>query len=459
MFVVNNDDFHRNFRDLVDTDRPCLVALLETRMRAHASLLNNFNFTEMIEVPVEGQSGGMAILYDHNLITVNNFTRRGQEIHVMIKVLPFRFSWLLSTIYASIDIHARDIMWEKLTNISNSYKGGWLVGGDFNDITMSSKRFRGRTVSISRTSSIWNYINKCRLMDLGYKGSKFTWSNHRKRLKGLIIERLDHFFANEEWANLFSNATVTHLPKTYSDHKPLLLNLNSFSHEALHKPFRSENIWCTYSDFVNLVRNNWLNSNLLEATHRFTINVSNWSKETFGDNFRKKKRILARLKGIQNSHNYVYSLFLQNLEFSLKEEFNNIFKLEEDCWRLRSRIFWLSDGDANTTFFHITASNGRRRRRRRNHISFFKDDQGNWIDKQRDILTHAQSFFVKSFKTSYCLTNKTDDISDLVNFDSLDLSPLSDSELPMQTSPLNHRKCLDQMVVDIQEGEGTGDPA
>nr|XP_009790313.1 PREDICTED: uncharacterized protein LOC104237788 isoform X2 [Nicotiana sylvestris] len=76
---ANNDDFCRNFSDLGDTQKPCLVSLLETRMTMHGSLLNDFNFTEMIEVPSEGQSGGMAILYDHTMVTVNNFTRRGQK--------------------------------------------------------------------------------------------------------------------------------------------------------------------------------------------------------------------------------------------------------------------------------------------------------------------------------------------------------------------------------------------
>lgn len=65
---ARNDDFRRNFRELIDTYRPCMVALLETRMTTHATLLNNFNFSELIEVPIEGQAGDMAILYNHNLI-------------------------------------------------------------------------------------------------------------------------------------------------------------------------------------------------------------------------------------------------------------------------------------------------------------------------------------------------------------------------------------------------------
>lgn len=74
---ANNDEFRRNFRELIDTHKPCLIVLLETRMTSYVTLLNDFNFTEMIEVPAEGQSRGLVVLYDHKVVTVNNFTRRG----------------------------------------------------------------------------------------------------------------------------------------------------------------------------------------------------------------------------------------------------------------------------------------------------------------------------------------------------------------------------------------------
>lgn len=77
------------------------MALLETRMDNHISSLNDFNLTKMIEVHAEGRSGGMVILWDHNTVTIQNFVRHNPEIHAMIEILPNRYSWLFSTIYAN----------------------------------------------------------------------------------------------------------------------------------------------------------------------------------------------------------------------------------------------------------------------------------------------------------------------------------------------------------------------
>lgn len=73
--------------------------------------------------------------------------------------------------------------------------------------------------------------------------------------------------------------------------------------------------------------------------------------------------------------------FIPDESFSLKpqsillKEYNDTLKLEEDCWKFRSRINWIRDGDASTRFYHLSISN----RRRRNNMSFFKDENDNWI--------------------------------------------------------------------------------
>lgn len=83
----NNVEFRRNFHDLVATHQPCMVSLLETRMTSHGSLMNEFGFSDMIEIPAEGQSGGMAVMWNTNLVHVNNFVKQNNEIHAPIKVI------------------------------------------------------------------------------------------------------------------------------------------------------------------------------------------------------------------------------------------------------------------------------------------------------------------------------------------------------------------------------------
>ncbi|KAG5606110.1 hypothetical protein H5410_027602 [Solanum commersonii] len=50
----NTPAFKRNFRDLIHNHKPCMVALLETRMTSHGGLKDEFGFDDFFEVPAEG---------------------------------------------------------------------------------------------------------------------------------------------------------------------------------------------------------------------------------------------------------------------------------------------------------------------------------------------------------------------------------------------------------------------
>lgn len=98
--------------------------------------------------------------------------------------------------------------------------------GDFNEILTTSKKFGGNNIIFNRTGSFWDCINKCNLLDLGFKGSKYTWTNKRyKHRRHLILERLDRCLANETWLHLFPETSVSHMARTHSDRCPLLVNI------------------------------------------------------------------------------------------------------------------------------------------------------------------------------------------------------------------------------------------
>lgn len=87
-------------------------------------------------------------------------------------------------------------------------------------------------------------------------------------------------------------------------------------------------MWASHVYFPNLSKRAWDNSlSLITAINQFQIDALKWNKESFGNIFICKKRILNRLQGIQNSVNYPHISFLLQLEQSLIQDFNYTLNL------------------------------------------------------------------------------------------------------------------------------------
>lgn len=112
--------------------------------------------------------------------------------------------------------------------------------------------------------------------------------------------------------------------------------------------------------------------------------------------FQRKKRVLARLKDIQESLAASLNTYLVNLEKKLRVEFSKVAKLEEEFWAMKSQILWLVEGDRITTFYHTTALV----RKRRNRILCMKDRMGNWINGDREIAEFVREGFLDLFTSS-----------------------------------------------------------
>ena len=93
--------------------------------------------------------------------------------------------------------------------------------------------------------------------------------------------------------------------------------------------------------------------------------VLEWNRHVFGNIFWRKKRLLARLGGIQRALEDYYSHGLIDLEKQLIAELEEVLSQEEIIWLQKSRQDWLCLGDRNTTYFHKKIAS----RRRRNNIA------------------------------------------------------------------------------------------
>lgn len=74
--------------------------------------------------------------------------------------------------------------------------------------------------------------------DLGFKGSKFTWTH------GDLMERLDQGIASQDWLKIFPSSEVRVLAPIASDHSPLWLTVfKEPGRSRKTKNFRFENMW------------------------------------------------------------------------------------------------------------------------------------------------------------------------------------------------------------------------
>lgn len=134
-------------------------------------------------------------------------------------------------------------------------------------------------------------INHYELLDLGFKGSKYTWLNKRfQHSNALILERLDRILVINDWLLKYPNAHIMHLPCTHSDHCPLLLTLFHNDPTLRKRSFRLEKIWTNYPDFKNIVAQVWKSDpSLMYAVRDFANEVSAWACQILEIFFLKKE--------------------------------------------------------------------------------------------------------------------------------------------------------------------------
>lgn len=73
----------------------------------------------------------------------------------------------------------------------------------------------------------------------------------------------------------------------------------------------------------------------------------------FGNIFQQLRKT-ARIKGFQKSERFYHCESLQNLEKELTKKYDDLLQLKKEFYMTKSRTTWLSEGNANTTFFHTS---------------------------------------------------------------------------------------------------------
>lgn len=227
-----------------------------------------------------------------------------------------------------------------------------------------------------------------------------TWSNGQESLN-CTLKRLDCALANACWRTEFASAAVRSLPRTTSNHSSIIIHVAGISLPPVNKPFRTESAWFLHKDFKDLVKSVWNSSlNFMHATNKFQQAASKWNKNIFCNVFHKKKRILARLNGIQKSLDGNINTNLVNLESKLKLEYIDILNQEEQIWLQKSCMNWHIQGERNTKFFHTTTLV----RRARNKINTLLVNNV-WVSDEDSLKRNVREFFINMFNVDSSYAN------------------------------------------------------
>ena len=251
-------------------------------------------------------------------------------------------------------------------------------------------------MSVNRALMFKDCMDSCNMVDMGFNGPRYTWTNKRE-IHSLIQERIDRFFVNPEWCTLYPEAKVSHLTRCHSDHCPVLLQIAPSRWTRRTHLFKFQSFWLSDPSFPQVVQKAWTNApHLQEAIKAFTRDASDWNRNHFGNIFARKRRLMSRLDGIQRALALSPLVSLVELERKLQADLYCVLRQEEELWTLKSRVNWLISGDRNTSFFHVSTLV----RRRRNSITSIMSKEGEWVHDEMAVKEVIRDRFFELYTSS-----------------------------------------------------------
>ncbi|KAJ4828259.1 hypothetical protein Tsubulata_012067 [Turnera subulata] len=380
--------FVRNFREICKIIKPAVVVIVEPRLSGIRAWrkIQRLGFTHSHRVEARGYAGGIWLLWNNDFVHVQILLNHTQLVHV--RVTQNQTSFLFTAIYASQQEKWRQFCWRNLEVLSPNTKEPWLLGGDFNAILSGEERRNRFGLNGVANKNFQKCVVRAKLIDLDHQGSEFTWRRAGDQA------RLDRFLCNDLWRVSFPEASVTHLPYSCSDHRPIVIQNGVSPPPRATRPFRFQAAWLTNPGFGDLVKKEWdANINVVQAVENFIPKLQWWNKTVFGNIHRRKKRILARLAGIQKYLERMPSKFLSNLELELRMELDSVLVQEELLWAQKARCQWIQEGDRNTAYFHATTII----RRKRNKVEALIDADGKWQQDNEMLKSVATNYFQNLF--------------------------------------------------------------
>ncbi|XP_070057039.1 uncharacterized protein [Nicotiana tomentosiformis] len=201
----------------------------------------------------------------------------------------------------------------KLVEARDTFHLSVIYAKYFNVITSMDEKIRGIPYQMKKSIDFISMIEDCGLIDLGFHGPRYIWSNGRGP-GSIVWKRLDKGPANDHWLTSFPATTFTHLASADSDHSPLLMEMH----------VRQDN------------------------AKKYFSALSRWSRQQYGDIFLKPKEYEQNIKLAKEkwatTNDPTYRITLHELQ----AQYISHLKLEKEVLKQKTQLQWFKEGDANS---------------------------------------------------------------------------------------------------------------
>jgi len=249
---------------MVKERRPTFVFLMETisSKQYMEVICKKIGFDRVFVVDPIGRSRGLAFLWNsESAVEVYNYSRC--HINIVVKDGTNNPLWKFTGFYGNPDCARRADSWDLLKFLNTCHPIPWMCAGDFNEVVMQEENEGSNLRRESQMTGFREALEVCRLGDLGFSGSPFTWSNRRS--DGTFTkERLDRAVANPEWCSIFPSFSVVVLAARTSDHSPILVTFSTNFKRGQNqgttgRGFKLEASWLNDAECGDIIRSAWNN--------------------------------------------------------------------------------------------------------------------------------------------------------------------------------------------------------
>lgn len=384
----------RTLKEMIWIHKPQVLGLLEPKISGYKAdeVCKKLVFEDWIRVEALGFSGGIWVLW-RSSIHVNVIRTHTQFIFLQVKE-GIKEPWNLAVVYGSPSYGLRNRLWRDLRIQSMDVSGPWIAAGDFNAVVSEAEVSDPAKFKHNKSVRFRDWIFDQGLIDMGFEGPRLTW---RRGSEDTIIKgaRLDRVLANGDWCMRFQNTSVKHLPMLHSDHSPLLINLDCQQQRKKKHNFRFCAEWLMDKSFYDTVNQAWRqNDEFSDNIKNIIPTLEEWNRQVFGNLNQKKKRLLARIAGIQRKILINNHTGLVKLERKLQKELDDILLQEEIRWFQKSREEWIVSGDRNTQFYHMATII----KRKNNKVTRLLSYEGHVVTGVQEMKNLMLDYFTTLFK-------------------------------------------------------------